>query len=60
MTQFLTYVEAAEKYDTTARHLRRLTANGVLTRYRSHRDRRRTILSTAELEQALNGVHPAA
>lgn len=58
--QFLTYVEAAEKYNTTARHLRRLTANGVLTRYKSHRNRSFTLLSTTELDQTLNTVHPAA
>lgn len=58
--QYLTYAEAAVNYGTSVRRLERLTATGRLTRYRSARDRRRTILAVSELDQLLTRHTPAA
>ena len=54
------YAEAAARYGTSIRRLERLATAGHLTRYKSHRDARITLFSTAELDKALNSVHPAA
>lgn len=58
--QYLTYSEAAARYGTSVRRLERLTATGRLTRHRSARDRRRTILNVEELDRLLLHHTPAA
>lgn len=58
--QYLTYAEAAARYSTSVRRLERLTATGRLTRHKSARDRRRTILAVSELDQLLTTHTPAA
>lgn len=58
--QYLSYAEAAVRYGTSVRRLERLAATGRLTRHKSARDRRRTILAVSELDQLLTTHTPAA
>ncbi|WIM71974.1 hypothetical protein QP028_11080 [Corynebacterium suedekumii] len=49
-SQYLTYSEAAKRYQISTRRLMRLTEHGHLTRHKSIRDSRRTLLSVTELD----------